>query len=78
MSILLFLFNERLSTSLPTLPLKGLKRSKNDLVPVNWQEELSLLLEKTMTYHIIRAQLYYSSHTTIRSLRSYKVAFIKY
>ena len=28
-----------------------------------------------MTYHIIRAQLYYSSHTTIRSLRSYKVAF---
>ena len=57
-----FLFNERLSTSLPTLPLKGLKRSKNDLVPVNWQEELSLLLENNDLSYYTRATLLFISH----------------
>lgn len=57
-----FLFNERLSTSLPTLPLKGLKRSKNDLVPVNWQEELSLLLENNGLSYYTRATLLFISH----------------
>lgn len=47
-----FLFSEKLSTSMPTLALKGLKRTKNELVPLDWQNDLpSLLSNENLSYY---------------------------
>ena len=39
-----FLFKNKLTTSLPTIGLKGLKRQKQVEIPLNWVEQLPLLL----------------------------------
>ena len=57
-----FLFNERLSTSMPTLPLKGLKRPKNSSVPLTWQDDLPELLNNQDLSYYTRLMLLLVSH----------------
>lgn len=42
-----FLFTHKLSTSLPTISLKGLKKETEQVVPLNWADELEDCLKKS-------------------------------
>lgn len=57
-----FLFDQRLSSSLPTLPLKGLKRSNEILVPLNWVEDIHDFLKNDKLSYYTRMLLLLLTH----------------
>lgn len=57
-----FLFSEKLSKSMPTLALKGLKRPQNSPVPLTWQTDLHLLLENDQLSYYTRLMLLLLAH----------------
>lgn len=57
-----FLFQNKLTTSLPTIGLKGLKRQTDDSLPLNWVDQLPLLLSDDSLSYYGRLVLLLTSH----------------
>lgn len=57
-----FLFQNKLTTSLPTIGLKGLKRQTDDSLPLNWVDQLPLLLSDNSLSYYGRLVLLLTSH----------------
>ncbi len=57
-----FLFDQRLSSSLPTLPLRGLKRSNEILIPLTWAEDIHIFLKNDKLSYYTRMLLLLLKH----------------